>query len=70
MKYLNQAELKKKEIGRAYRFLKTELNVEVPLTDPSQYVPKFATALRLSGEIQEEAIKLIKKSLKERFNLW
>ncbi len=57
--------IEKKEIGRAYRFLKTELNVEVPLTDPSQYVPKFATALRLSGEIQEEAIKLIKKSLKK-----
>lgn len=57
--------IEKKEIGRAYRFLKTELSVEVPLTDPSQYVPKFATALRLSGEIQEEAIKLIKKSLKK-----
>ena len=53
MKYLNQA-IEKKEIGRAYRFLKTELNVEVPLTDPSQYVPKFATALRLSGEIRRK----------------
>jgi len=57
--------IEKKEIGRAYRFLKAELHVEVPLTDPSQYVPKFATALRLGGQVQEEAVKLIRKSLRK-----
>ncbi len=57
--------IEKKEIGRAYRFIKIELDVDVPLTDPSQYVPKFATALRLGGSVQEEAIKLIKKSLRK-----
>ncbi|MBS3067896.1 transcription initiation factor IIB [Candidatus Micrarchaeota archaeon] len=57
--------IEKKEIGRAYRFLKIELNVDVPLTNPSQYVPKFATALRLGGSVQEEAIKLINKSLRK-----
>lgn len=57
--------IEKKEIGRAYRFLKSELNVDVPLTDPSQYVPKFATALKLSGEVQEDAVKLIRKALRK-----
>lgn len=57
--------IEKKEIGRAYRFIKSELKVDVPLTDPGQYVPKFATALKLGGQVQEEAIKLIKKSLKK-----
>lgn len=57
--------IEKKEIGRAYRFLKNELTMDVPLTDPSQYVPKFSTALKLGGQVQEEAIKLIKKSLKK-----
>lgn len=57
--------IEKKEIGRAYRFLKTELDVDVPLTDPGQYVPKFATALRLGGDVQEEAVKLIKKALRK-----
>ncbi|MBN2477705.1 transcription initiation factor IIB [Candidatus Micrarchaeota archaeon] len=57
--------IEKKEIGRAYRFLKAELDIDVPLTDPSQYVPKFAAQLRLSGEVQQTAIKLIKKSLKK-----
>ena len=42
-----------------------ELDLEVPLTDPAQYVSKFATELKLSGEIQEESVKLIKKALKK-----
>ncbi len=57
--------IEKKEIGRAYRFIKMELDMEVPLTDPSQYVQKFATALRLGGDVQQEAVKLIKKSLRK-----
>ncbi len=57
--------IEKKEIGRAYRFLKSELEVNVPLTDPTQYVPKFATALRLGPKVQQEASKLIKKSLRK-----
>lgn len=57
--------IEKKEIGRAYRFLKAELNVDVPLTDPAQYVPKFATALKLGGEVQEEAVRLIRKALRK-----
>jgi len=57
--------IEKKEIGRAYRFLKSELKIDVPLTDPAQYVPKFATALRLGSEVQQEAVKLIKKALRK-----
>ncbi|MFA5049964.1 MAG: transcription initiation factor IIB [Candidatus Micrarchaeia archaeon] len=57
--------IEKKEIGRAYRFIKTELDIDVPLTDPSQYVSKFSAALKLSGEVQQTAVKLIRKSLKK-----
>ncbi len=57
--------IEKKEIGRAYRFIKVELNVDVPLTDPSQYISKFASALKLGPIIQEDAVKLVKKSLKK-----
>lgn len=55
----------KKEIGRAYRFIKIELQVDVPLTNPSQYISKFATALRLGGEVQEDAVKLIGRALRK-----
>ncbi len=57
--------IEKKEIGRAYRFLKAELDIDVPLTDPAQYVPKFAAALRLGGDVQDDAVKLIRKALKK-----
>jgi transcription initiation factor TFIIB len=56
--------IEKKEIGRAYRFLKAELDLDVPLTDPSYYVQKFATALKLSGDSQKKAVQLIRKAVK------
>ena len=55
--------IEKKEIGRAYRFVRRELDLEVPLTDPSQYVPKFTAALKLSGKVQEKAIQLLRKAV-------
>ncbi|MEW6035132.1 MAG: transcription initiation factor IIB [Candidatus Micrarchaeota archaeon] len=55
----------KKEIGRAYRFIKIELKVDVPLTDPAQYISKFASALRLGGAVQEDAVKLVGKALRK-----
>jgi len=57
--------VEKKEIGRAYRFLKRELELDIPLTDPSAYVPKFAVVLNLSRDVQMAAIDIIKKSLKK-----
>ncbi|MCK4319233.1 transcription initiation factor IIB [Candidatus Micrarchaeota archaeon] len=57
--------IEKKEIGRAYRFIKAELNLKVPLTNPSYYVQKFATSLNLSGDVQKKAIALIKKAVKK-----
>jgi transcription initiation factor TFIIB len=57
--------IEKKEIGRSYRFLKAGLSIEVPLTDPAEYVTKFATALKLGGQVQEDAVKLIKKATKQ-----
>ena len=57
--------IEKKEIGRAYRFIRRELGVHVPLTDPGSYVPKFCAALTLSGKVQERAIQLLKKALRK-----
>ncbi len=55
--------VEKKEIGRAYRFIRRELDLDVPLTDPAHYVPKFTAALKLSGHVQERAISLLKKAI-------
>lgn len=59
------AGIEKKEIGRAYRFIRRELDLEVPLTHPASYVPKFCAALKLTGKVQEKAIQLLKKAVKK-----
>lgn len=55
--------LTKKEIGRTYRFLVRELKLEVPLTNPIHYIPRFASELNLSGEVQEEGRKILEDAI-------
>ncbi len=55
----------KKEIGRTYRFIKKELFVKVPLTNPVHYVPRFASELGLSGEVQERAKEILDQAIKK-----
>nr|AAZ32104.1 archaeal transcriptional initiation factor TFB [uncultured euryarchaeote Alv-FOS5] len=55
----------KKEIGRTYRFLKKELYVDVPLTNPIYYVPRFASALGLSGKVQEKAKEILNEAVEK-----
>jgi len=55
----------KKEIGRTYRFIKKELYVIVPLTNPIHYVPRFATELDLSGGVQEKAKTILEDAIKK-----
>jgi transcription initiation factor TFIIB len=53
----------KKEIGRTYRFIKKELAVDVPLTNPVHYVARFASELDLSGEVQEKAKDMLSEAI-------
>ncbi|MDO8428466.1 MAG: transcription initiation factor IIB [Candidatus Diapherotrites archaeon] len=55
--------LTKKEIGRTYRFLVRELKLEVPMTNPIHYIPRFAAELNLSGEVQEVGRQIIDKAI-------
>ncbi len=52
----------KKQIGRNYRFLAKKLNIKLKPTSPSDYIPRFATQLSLSGEVESKAISIIKKA--------
>jgi len=58
------AGLPKKEIGRAYRVISHELDLKIPLTDPTAYVPRYVNALKLSSEAQEKAVVLLKEAMK------
>lgn len=53
----------KREIGRTYRFLARELEINLPPTSPVDYVPRFASELGLSGEVQSKAIDIIEKAV-------
>lgn len=57
--------LTKKEIGRTYRFLVRELRLDVPLTNPIHYIPRFAAELNLSGEVQEKGRQIIQKAIEQ-----
>ena len=46
----------KKEVGRTYRFL---------TTSPVDYVPRFASELGLSGEVQSKSIEIIEKAMEK-----
>lgn len=52
----------KKQIGKNYRFLSRELNIKLRPTSPSDYIPRFASKLGLSGEVQSKAIEIIRKA--------
>ncbi len=51
--------IEKKEIGRTYRFITRELNIKILPSDPSDYVPRFSSALQLSPEAQTKAVEIL-----------
>jgi transcription initiation factor TFIIB len=55
--------LTKKEIGRTYRFIVKELDIAVPLTDPSYYISRFVSVLNLSSEVEAKAKVIVKKAI-------
>ncbi|WP_302083461.1 transcription initiation factor IIB [Salinibaculum rarum] len=51
--------VEKKEISRTYRYIMSELGLEISPTDPKQYLPRFASELKLSEEVQAKARVLL-----------
>ena len=58
--------VKRKDIGRTYRILAKELKLDVPLASPLHYVPRFVTALNLSGKVQETAMDILKDAIDKK----
>jgi len=55
--------LTKKEIGRTYRFIVRELDIAVPLTDPSYYISRFVSVLNLSPAVEAKGKTIVKKAI-------
>ena len=56
------SKVSKKQIGKNYRFLSRKLNIKLKPTSPTDYIPRFASNLGLSGEAESKAIEIINKA--------
>jgi transcription initiation factor TFIIB len=57
--------VKKKDIGRSYRFVCRRLDVKMPVATPIDYVPRFASELGLSGRTEAKAIEILEIAAKK-----
>ncbi len=56
--------IEKKEIGRTYRFVTRELGIGIQPSNPADYIPRFASALKLTAETQSKSIEILEKAHK------
>ncbi|MEM3126740.1 MAG: transcription initiation factor IIB [Candidatus Woesearchaeota archaeon] len=54
--------IEKKEVGRTYRFITRELGIQIIPSNPADYIPRFASALKLNPETQSDAVEIIEKA--------
>lgn len=54
--------IKRKDIGKSYRFVCRKLELKMPVTTPIDYISKFASELRVSGETEAKAIDILEKA--------
>jgi len=56
----------RKEISRCYRLLQRELDLKMPIDDPTKYVSKIASIAGLSQKTQNLAIRLLQEAKKAK----
>ena len=54
------AHIPRKEIGRNYRFVSKEIKLKLLPTAPEDYISRFCSELKLSGEVQVKAMEILK----------
>lgn len=57
--------IEKREIGRAYRYVARELGIRILPATSEEYLPRFASLLGLSGQVQAKAKEILKNALDE-----
>jgi len=53
------SKMRKKEVGRSYRFLAKQLDYFIPPLKPSQYVTKFSNQLTMQGDVEKIAHRIL-----------
>ena len=52
--------IKRKEIGKNYRFISRELKLKLLPTLPEDYISRFCSELKLSNEVQVKTMEILK----------
>jgi transcription initiation factor TFIIB len=58
----NHTRISKKDLGRCYRLMVQELSLKIPLANPTDYITRFASDLKLTGATARRAIDLVTKA--------
>jgi len=58
----NVAQIQRREIGRAYRFINRELELKLMPTSPQDYIPRFCSKLKLTAKVQAKALDILKEA--------
>ncbi|MBS7605429.1 transcription initiation factor IIB [Candidatus Bathyarchaeota archaeon] len=69
LKEISEASLvSRKDIARCYRLLLRELNLTMPIVDPSIYISKIAEKANLPGHVQTLALKILNEVRQKRIS--
>jgi len=64
--FLEFALVDKKKIARCYRLILNELKINIQVSSPINFIPRFCAELNLSGRTQNRAAELLKLAKKHR----
>jgi transcription initiation factor TFIIB len=56
------AHISRKEIGRTYRYISRELGLKLLPTSPEDYISRFCSELKLSGDVQSKTLEILREA--------
>ena len=64
--FIEFASVDKKKIARCYRLILSELKLNIRVSSPINFIPRFCAELKLSGRTQNRAASILKLAKKYR----
>jgi transcription initiation factor TFIIB len=64
----NSCNLKKKDVARCYRLLIRELDLKMPVVDPSKCISKIANKADISERSKRKALEMIRMAMEEKIS--
>ena len=58
----NIAHMSRRDIGRNYRYVSRELKLKLMPTTPQDYISRFCSELKLSGDVKAKTIEILKEA--------